>query len=131
MSSCLHVLALFFFFQAEDGIRDDLVTGVQTCALPISWSPRGTRAFATVSANRSKGGKGPCSVVGISRRVEGSDKSGWLLTIVTPRPLPGLATNLPPAGVHGATAYQFFSVWRWRRTEALSRMKGHSPMWRR
>ena len=25
-----------FFFQAEDGIRDDLVTGVQTCALPIS-----------------------------------------------------------------------------------------------
>src|SRR2546425_10920290 len=27
---------LFFFFQAEDGIRDKLVTGVQTCALPIS-----------------------------------------------------------------------------------------------
>src|SRR5258708_30732612 len=27
--------ALVFFFQAEDGIRDDLVTGVQTCALPI------------------------------------------------------------------------------------------------
>src|SRR5947208_868416 len=27
-----------FFFQAEDGIRDDLVTGVQTCALPISES---------------------------------------------------------------------------------------------
>src|SRR5260364_144626 len=25
----------FFFFQAEDGIRDDLATGVQTCALPI------------------------------------------------------------------------------------------------
>src|SRR5438552_8213178 len=29
------VLVFFFFFQAEDGIRDDLVTGVQTCALPI------------------------------------------------------------------------------------------------
>src|SRR5687767_15950081 len=29
---------IFFFFQAEDGIRDKLVTGVQTCALPI-WSP--------------------------------------------------------------------------------------------
>src|SRR5205823_10321500 len=27
-----------FFFQAEDGIRDKLVTGVQTCALPISTS---------------------------------------------------------------------------------------------
>src|SRR2546425_10499541 len=30
------MLVLFFFFQAEDGIRDKLVTGVQTCALPIS-----------------------------------------------------------------------------------------------
>src|SRR2546422_11774925 len=33
----------FFFFQAEDGIRDVAVTGVQTCALPISsvsaWGP--------------------------------------------------------------------------------------------
>src|SRR5437867_6600108 len=28
---------IFFFFQAEDGIRDRTVTGVQTCALPISW----------------------------------------------------------------------------------------------
>src|SRR6266849_8546400 len=28
-------LTFFFFFQAEDGIRDPLVTGVQTCALPI------------------------------------------------------------------------------------------------
>src|SRR2546427_12946693 len=40
---------LFFFFQAEDGIRDLTVTGVQTCALPISWrehsqgSPQGDR----------------------------------------------------------------------------------------
>src|SRR5690348_17505917 len=30
----------FFFFQAEDGIRDGRVTGVQTCALPISRLPR-------------------------------------------------------------------------------------------
>src|SRR2546422_11216616 len=30
------VLSVFFFFQAEDGIRDVAVTGVQTCALPIS-----------------------------------------------------------------------------------------------
>src|SRR5699024_12570274 len=34
----------FFFFQAEDGIRDRNVTGVQTCALPIySHLPRPTR----------------------------------------------------------------------------------------
>src|SRR5258708_20955586 len=31
----VRILMCFFFFQAEDGIRDDLVTGVQTCALPI------------------------------------------------------------------------------------------------
>src|SRR3989454_1157000 len=30
------LLCFFFFFQAEDGIRDYKVTGVQTCALPIS-----------------------------------------------------------------------------------------------
>ena len=29
------MLCVFFFFQAEDGIRDYDVTGVQTCALPI------------------------------------------------------------------------------------------------
>ena len=29
------LVAVYFFFQAEDGIRDRLVTGVQTCALPI------------------------------------------------------------------------------------------------
>src|SRR2546430_12487828 len=32
----VYVVRIFFFFQAEDGIRDLTVTGVQTCALPIS-----------------------------------------------------------------------------------------------
>src|SRR3712207_8621704 len=31
-------MLFFFFFQTKDGIRDIGVTGVQTCALPISWS---------------------------------------------------------------------------------------------
>src|SRR5688500_19694011 len=31
------ITTILFFFQAEDGIRDYKVTGVQTCALPISW----------------------------------------------------------------------------------------------
>src|SRR5256886_7615094 len=37
----IYVVAFFFFFffQAEDGIRDLTVTGVQTCALPISRRP--------------------------------------------------------------------------------------------
>src|SRR5688572_32654206 len=33
---CFCFFFFFFFFQAEDGIRDLTVTGVQTCALPIS-----------------------------------------------------------------------------------------------
>src|SRR3989442_14712186 len=36
MQSQVFDLYIFFFFQAEDGIRDADVTGVQTCALPIS-----------------------------------------------------------------------------------------------
>src|SRR5690349_10298421 len=37
---------LFFFFQAEDGIRDLYVTGVQTCALPISMSASAPASLA-------------------------------------------------------------------------------------
>src|SRR2546430_9667772 len=38
----IHEAMLFFFFQAEDGIRDLTVTGVQTCALPICLPDRGS-----------------------------------------------------------------------------------------
>src|SRR5438034_10184852 len=41
-------LVLSFFFQAEDGIRDHCVTGVQTCALPIS--TRGTSELDDASS---------------------------------------------------------------------------------
>src|SRR2546430_7031464 len=47
----------FFFFQAEDGIRDLTVTGVQTCALPISFVELGVKPGDRVglfSANRSE-----------------------------------------------------------------------------
>src|SRR5438876_5172138 len=44
---------IFFFFQAEDGIRDGRVTGVQTCALPIC---------STVAAGRLS-----CNVAGPAR----------------------------------------------------------------
>src|SRR5258708_24717071 len=46
----------FFFFQAEDGIRDDLVTGVQTCALPI---------YNAQSLGKGKGYGPPKSPTGI------------------------------------------------------------------
>src|SRR5215510_1930376 len=51
----------FFFFQAEDGIRDGHVTGVQTCALPIfrenaATQPRIARAVGTAARARSTTG---------------------------------------------------------------------------
>src|SRR5438034_10796623 len=42
-----HCRSCFFFFQAEDGIRDHCVTGVQTCALPISSGPSARPVAAT------------------------------------------------------------------------------------
>src|SRR6478609_11340945 len=42
----------FFFFQAEDGIRDKLVTGVQTCALPISNAGRASSSATKTSTSR-------------------------------------------------------------------------------
>src|SRR5205823_10468465 len=46
MLSCFFFF--FFFFQAEDGIRDKLVTGVQTCALPISSRQAAWRLLAAI-----------------------------------------------------------------------------------
>src|SRR5256885_3932964 len=64
----------FFFFQAEDGIRDYKVTGVQTCALPIC-----SRAAAQ-SSNRCSfdfaSEKRPCSA--IQSRVHLTSRASWL-----------------------------------------------------
>src|SRR5438034_10873371 len=49
-------IALFFFFQAEDGIRDHCVTGVQTCALPIyDQGRRGRPAHGALRRRRRPG----------------------------------------------------------------------------
>src|SRR6478752_8713348 len=56
-------MEFFFFFQAEDGIRDVAVTGVQTCALPISGTAgsrqttgtRGTRGSRRTSGRSARG----------------------------------------------------------------------------
>src|SRR6266403_4619508 len=51
------MITVFFFFQAEDGIRSLYVTGVQTCALPIfvgdrTWAYRDLDAACSVLAGR-------------------------------------------------------------------------------
>src|SRR2546429_5036879 len=48
--------ATFFFFQAEDGIRDVAVTGVQTCALPISYAGFELRSIGRIrEVERNRG----------------------------------------------------------------------------
>src|SRR5207249_6462601 len=46
----------FFFFQAEDGIRDRNVTGVQTCALPISGVRSPPRQYSQVARAAGRAG---------------------------------------------------------------------------
>src|SRR5256885_16639458 len=60
-------MSCFFFFQAEDGIRDYKVTGVQTCALPIS-CPR-TSASALRAAHKrccAKGARKPHGFIALT-----------------------------------------------------------------
>src|SRR2546429_7177884 len=49
----ISIFSSFFFFQAEDGIRDVAVTGVQTCALPISFKDQG-QIWLKSLANRKR-----------------------------------------------------------------------------
>src|SRR5207253_3347668 len=69
----------FFFFQAEDGIRDGHVTGVQTCALPISPCfppPRGpTSPLRRAGSGRSCDSRG--SHRSEERRVGKECRSRW------------------------------------------------------
>src|SRR5207253_6243533 len=75
---------LFFFFQAEDGIRDGHVTGVQTCALPISltcWTfvaiAPGNRWSAGRSRKTRSSSSGSISARSEERRVGKECRSGW------------------------------------------------------
>src|SRR2546430_8411226 len=61
-------LRCIFFFQAEDGIRDLTVTGVQTCALPISIPANATNTLALWVGTTASGGAYP-QKLDISRRV--------------------------------------------------------------
>src|SRR5437773_11283712 len=61
---------VFFFFQAEDGIRDRDVTGVQTCALPISGAGADPRARIWTSPLRPRAQPGPAPGRGRPRSEE-------------------------------------------------------------
>src|SRR2546422_2509198 len=63
-------LCYFFFFQAEDGIRDVAVTGVQTCALPISG---GTKGAGKAIADRFQRGGATVIITARSAPTEKTD----------------------------------------------------------
>src|SRR2546422_3689142 len=66
-----YIFFFFFFFQAEDGIRDVAVTGVQTCALPISPSPKQVCAQTSAWAfNISKPGSAASAASPFTRSEE-------------------------------------------------------------
>src|SRR5256885_5439533 len=69
-------ICFFFFFQAEDGIRDYKVTGVQTCALPISPIPDANDSRMSAipyEANLTPMRVGPLSGWGGGRTLGGAD----------------------------------------------------------
>src|SRR5256886_10815675 len=67
-------LRVFFFFQAEDGIRDLTVTGVQTCALPISeWRvSSATTASHEASTSRARSVMSPRFPIGVATTNRGT-----------------------------------------------------------
>src|SRR5207247_3290949 len=71
---------LFFVFQAEDGIRDPLVTGVQTCALPIYQHHRESDLgyHKSTSGVMTPGAAGtPCAFRSEERRVGKECRGRW------------------------------------------------------
>src|SRR2546430_6305012 len=65
-------IVFFFFFQAEDGIRDLTVTGVQTCALPISLNAQGPRSGCSAEVYRAEHPeRGPCAFKVLRQRLRG------------------------------------------------------------
>src|SRR2546427_4859951 len=78
----------FFFFQAEDGIRDLTVTGVQTCALPISDVGQSERLlqparFVRRQHGRQQVGVNPVSLAHFRQVIQAVDP--WKLNLRTER----------------------------------------------
>src|SRR5260370_10873366 len=86
---------MFFFFQAEDGIRDSSVTGVQTCALPICAEAQSSLdpSIELVIASLSMSDGDPLRLVSQWRAAEATRQLPILL-IADPGELPRLAKGL-------------------------------------
>src|SRR6266498_1572294 len=95
----LHREAVFFFFQAEDGIRDADVTGVQTCALPICRGTPGktARRLASLLVAGAVGTVlGTYLLVGLSSRAATLVLGGFICLFIVLSATP-LSLRVPPA----------------------------------
>src|SRR2546429_3666277 len=102
------LVLLFFFFQAEDGIRDVAVTGVQTCALPISAGSTTAPAGVPGHWSRPSSTPSPSASAGqplASTRAPAGVPGHWSRPSSTPSPSASagepLAVTCAPAGVPG------------------------------
>src|SRR5256886_935715 len=98
---------LSFFFQAEDGIRDLTVTGVQTCALPISLPTR-TSSWSDMRVNLTGMRVSSCSVSAIRyNRAAGLAGASTLrrsLTTTAATPIIKIPANVSPRFIGIAAA---------------------------
>src|SRR2546430_6120987 len=90
-------MRLSFFFQAEDGIRDLTVTGVQTCALPISWA-KSAQASANLALQ-----------VHLISSAPGAQKWERLATFPRAERLALASLQTPGSEGSGSSLFNFFS----------------------
>src|SRR5256884_9507105 len=109
---------VFFFFQAEDGIRDVAVTGVQTCALPISCVAllsclRAAPACAKSAHVRFIGPPGATAPAGFRHQLAPCPRSAAAPSGLRPDRNQKIEPGLPSTGPLGLRRARF--LWRWMR----------------
>src|SRR2546427_244877 len=111
-------MVFFFFFQAEDGIRDLTVTGVQTCALPIWFSTtmgaprmrdRGSAYWRPMMSTEPPGGNGTTSVIGREGYLSSARAASGASADRPARPRPA-PSSLRRVGTEGFTDRFFMGI---------------------
>src|SRR6266498_6095961 len=98
----------FFFFQAEDGIRDADVTGVQTCALPISPPPPPMPSVVEYPTGRYE------------LRGDGAMTPYTWIWIPNPPPAPPSAPPMDPAAPVGSPGVRLSKLYHWTDDEGVA-----------
>src|ERR1039457_3594733 len=101
MSFWCTVFCFFFFFQAEDGIRDYKVTGVQTCALPIYVPSCFARSTSTWIHWWSSVASAKVFTRSWVISIHGLVPSSWPLSEGSSAMVVVVATRVPPSSVVG------------------------------